>query len=233
MDKKLSNPIDIIKNSSNIFFEKTNLISFLKIYSLLIPFQLFFLYQSYFIESQSKILNTGNAQDVIFKYPWFFVSIILVNLLFMIVSFWVELSGIHIITSVTNGRSKTTKEIFSASWKMIWPFSLLSILIGLIEVGGFILLIIPGVIFSLWYGFSKFVFVNEGKGVIDSLKKSKELVVGRFFPVLGRVIVFSVLIFLFQMAITLIPFSIGSVLVQLFGALFVLPFFLLYQELKG
>lgn len=230
--EKLSSPIALIKKSFDIFFEKNNLIYFLKIYAWLLPFQLFFLYQNYFVDTQSKLLNSTNIQEIIFKYPWFLVAVILVNLVFMVVSFWVDVAGIKAIIGVVGGKTKTVKETFLFSWKILWPFSLVSILVGIIQVGGLLLLIIPGIIFSVWYGFSKFVFLNQNVGIVESLKESKKLVVGRFWNVFGRTIVFVIFTVICQTIFTLVPFRIGSFITPLFGVLFILPYFLLFKELK-
>lgn len=232
MNSKLSGPIDLIRRSVNIFFEKSNLITFVKLYAFLVPFQIFFIYQDYFINSQSKILNTVNPQDVIVKYPWFMVSIILVNLLFTIFSFWINLAGIKTVAGVVDGKNKSLKEVLKSSFKLLWPFSLLSILVGLIELGGFILLVIPGIIFMVWFGFAKFIFVGENKNIKESIKQSKLIVRGKFWPVLGRTIVFDLFIIIIQMAFTLIPYGVGSLVSQLFGALIILPYYLLYKELS-
>lgn len=231
---KLSGPIDLIRDSINIFFKKNNLVNFLKLYSLLIPFQIFFIYQDYFINSQSKILNTSNPQDVIIKYPWFMASIVLVNLLFTVFSFWVNLAGIKTVAGAVEGKNKPLKEVLKASFKLLWPFSLLSILVGLIQFGGFILLVIPGIIFMVWFGFAKFIFVNENIGIKESVKESKRIVAGKFWPVLGRIVVFDAFMIIVQMTFTFIPFGIGSVISPLFGALIIIiPQYLLYKELSG
>lgn len=68
-----------------------------------------------------------------------------------------------------------------------WPAFYISILVGLITVGGFILIIVPGVIFTVWFAFSIYLAVLEKKkGVSELLKGSRELSRGKFWPVLGR-----------------------------------------------
>lgn len=70
-----------------------------------------------------------------------------------------------------------------------WPALYISILVGLITVGGFILIIAPGVIFTVWFAFSVYLAVLEKKkGVATLLHGSRELSRGRFWPVLGRLV---------------------------------------------
>src|SRR3989344_3979582 len=68
-------------------------------------------------------------------------------------------------------------KILSMYWVMI-----LSIFIF---IGGFVLLIIPALIFATWFSFAIFVFFAEGTRGLDALLKSKEYVRGRFWGVLS------------------------------------------------
>ncbi len=228
--KQLSQPFALIKKSFEIFFEKENLSSLFKIYAWLLPFQAFFLYQNYFVATQSKALNISDSTVILSKYPVFLTAIIVVNILFLLVSLWVELAGIKALNTIYAGQTIKIKEIYGYTLKNLWPFLLLSALIPLLIGFGLLLLIIPGIIFSVWYAFSKFIFVAENKGVIESFKASRSLVKGKFWPVFGRLIVFMVFGLVFQLLFALVPFGIGSALAPLFGALLILPSLLLYKE---
>ncbi len=61
----------------------------------------------------------------------------------------------------------------------------LLVLMGLIIATGFILLIIPGIIFLYWFALAPYVLVDQDLGVIESLKKSRELVKGKFWEIIG------------------------------------------------
>lgn len=63
-----------------------------------------------------------------------------------------------------------------------------TVLGGLLTAAGFILFIIPGLIFTCWYAFTSCVAVLEGKGIFESLRASRTLSRGRFWPVFGRFI---------------------------------------------
>lgn len=77
------------------------------------------------------------------------------------------------------------KQGFKRAWAMAWAI----ILLGLIMALGFVLLIIPGIIFAIWFMFTYIVLVNEGLSASESLKRSKALVKGRFWPVLLRMVI--------------------------------------------
>lgn len=53
-----------------------------------------------------------------------------------------------------------------------------SILYGLIVLGGYILLIIPGIIWSIKFSFYSYLIVDKNVGLMDSLKKSSVLTQG-------------------------------------------------------
>ena len=67
-------------------------------------------------------------------------------------------------------------------WKFLGGSILFMVLIGLL----FLLLIVPGIIFSVYWILTMFVWFNEPKlGFMNSLKKSRELVKGRWWRTLG------------------------------------------------
>jgi hypothetical protein len=67
------------------------------------------------------------------------------------------------------------------------------ILMALFINGGFLLLIVPGVILTVWFYFSGFVYVREGIGCIDALVQSREYVRGHFIPVAIRLLLIIIL----------------------------------------
>lgn len=218
----ISPPVDLIKKSLAVFFKKENLSFFVIIY---IP-----------LAALSLISVVQNNVPVLSKYsalPWFTSVSALFAVIYFLVSIWIGISGIGAVRRVVNSEELSTQSTFRDGWKKFWGFLLLSILLGLIIFGGVILLIVPAVIFSVWFSLSKFVFVEEGLGIKASLSRSKELVKGRFWPILGRLFVFGLFGLLVQILFGIMPFGIGSVFAALFGALFILPPYFLYLELKG
>jgi hypothetical protein len=100
------------------------------------------------------------------------------------------------------------------AWALVIPFLLTSILVGLIVTGGIIALVVPGIIFSIWFVFATSITVLEEKKPIESIKISKELVKGRFWPIAWRYFGVALLFILVYMtlaaAIVLIFFFIGA-----------------------
>lgn len=59
-------------------------------------------------------------------------------------------------------------------------------IVGIIQLVGFLLLIIPGVILSVWYGFAQAEAILNEKPWLVALSNSRELSRGRFWSVLWR-----------------------------------------------
>lgn len=119
------------------------------------------------------------------------------------------------------------KEAFRQGRPKTLAHAWLGALTGLIVTGAYLLLAIPGVIFTVWFFFAPFVFIEEDVRGMNALLKSKEYVRGRWFGVCVRLIAIWVILAL----ISSIPVA-GQVL-----ALFLIPFgfiytFLMYKDLK-
>lgn len=73
---------------------------------------------------------------------------------------------------------------------------LVSILYGLVVVGGFILLIIPGIYFAIKYIFSTTAVVVESRSGTDALKRSGALSKDFFWKILGTVVLTTIIVFI-------------------------------------
>jgi len=120
------------------------------------------------------------------------------------------------------------KEAFQKGKPKIIGHMWLAMLTALILTGAHLLLIIPGIIFTVWFFFAPFVFIDEDVRGMNALLKSKEYVRGRWSGVGLRLLA----IWLIAALVSAIP-VIGQLI-----ALFLIPFsfiysFLLYQNLKA
>lgn len=80
-------------------------------------------------------------------------------------------------------------EAYRMAWKKIWSYGWLTILSGFVILGGFVMLFIPGIIFSIWFVFAIYVFAIEGEKGMNALLRSREYVRGYWWQVFGRQIV--------------------------------------------
>lgn len=118
----------------------------------------------------------------------------LLSLIIMIVvylcSLLITLAITRVIAHRYNGiPAAPIKEELKKSLPLLWPSILASLLGGLIILGGMFLLIIPGIIFSIWYAFVVYAVAIDNQRPIEALRASKSLVVGRWWAVCIKFIV--------------------------------------------
>jgi hypothetical protein len=88
------------------------------------------------------------------------------------------------------------KQSIMAGKPKVGTFFLTSLLMGLLILVGFVLLVVPGIYLAIALSFSVWFVVLEGVDGTEALKKSKELVEGRWFAVFGRWIIAGVAVWL-------------------------------------
>jgi hypothetical protein len=149
--------------------------------------------------------------------------------------------SIAIILAIQNN-ALTVMESYKQSMPFFLRYIGLSIVMSVLLFLGFLILIIPGIILSVWFAFSTFVLVVERAGIIDSIKKSREYVRGHWWAVFGRILLLGLAMLVISMIISglsvAMPFGIlATALVAAFTMLLA-PFavaymYLMYQDLKG
>jgi hypothetical protein len=109
-------------------------------------------------------------------------------------TFWLQGAFVKAVQDVRDGTfDSSTEEIFRAVTPVLGILVIAGLLAGLGIGIGFLLLIVPGVILLTWWAVIAPVIVVEHKGVMDSFGRSKQLVGGHFWTVLGIVVVTAIL----------------------------------------
>jgi len=132
-------------------------------------------------------------------------------------------------------------EALKAAAGKIFSYLWLVALVGVVSLGGFVLFVIPGVIFTVWFAFSIYIFVAEGKKGMEAMMASKEYVRGYWWPILGRLAVLVLVGFLFYLVLSIPGIILGSNLGQLMNAVADVVFtpfifiyaYLIYKNLKS
>ena len=155
------------------------------------------------------------------------IGFVILTILSVLVSLWSQSAKYFAIFKM--GSNEIV--VFKLGYKNIWKYLSISLVVGLIFFGGAILLIIPAFIFGVWYSFSTFLVLDKKLGIKESLKRSKAMVSGNFWRIVGRYFVFGLFGFTISIALTTIPY-VGSLLVSFIAPLFTLPFYLLYRDLS-
>ncbi|MFH1253083.1 MAG: hypothetical protein V1664_02000 [Candidatus Uhrbacteria bacterium] len=83
--------------------------------------------------------------------------------------------------SITNQQTKV--------WQILPSVVFVALLEALVILGGFILLIVPGIIFWVWFSLSQMAAILDNKKGTAALSFSRELVRGKFWPVLWRLLI--------------------------------------------
>jgi hypothetical protein len=197
------------------------------------PLIVSFLFSIFFLKHQSADpLSIPSLQD--------FFPFIPISLIVMIISLWSSLSLLHAIkergTGISIGRAFTKG--WSSLGSGIWVSFLTLIIVGV----GFVLFIIPGIIFSIWFLLALYVLVDENKKGMAALKRSKELISGYLVAYWGRTFLFA-LIFsgilllvsfitkffsLFFPALSYVATIVNIIVAPLFGIFS----FLVYEKIK-
>jgi len=112
--------------------------------------------------------------------------------------------------------------------KLLLPLAWIFLLTGFIITGGYFLLIIPGVIFTVWFFFAQFIVPGENVRGMEALLKSREYVRGRWLDVALRLF----LIWVVSGVVSLIPFF-GMILAVLFFPYVMIFHCLIYRDLRA
>ena len=112
---------------------------------------------------------------------------VLIAILLTISSIFLQLLAYPTLIYCTKEKLGLIDSIKLALHKFL-PFFAVFLLTSLISIIGFAFLVIPGVIFIIWFSVAIYVLIYEEQKIIASLKKSRELIRGYFLPILLRLL---------------------------------------------
>ena len=133
------------------------------------------------------ILNAkfGDGVSVIFSAA----SAIVVVISILAIIYFLIRAYMGIFLLVKKNYAGEPKAIFKETERLFWPYFGLSVLTMIFVLLWTLLLIIPGIIFSIFYGFAAYVFFFEGQKGMAAIRRSVQLVKGYWWPVFGRFLV--------------------------------------------
>jgi len=109
-------------------------------------------------------------------------------------TYWLQGAFVKAVQDARDGTfDSSTSDIFRAVTPVLGTLVVAGLLAGLAIGIGFILLIVPGVILLTWWAVIAPAIVVEGKGVMESFGRSRQLVSGYFWTVLGIVVITAIL----------------------------------------
>ncbi len=106
------------------------------------------------------------------------------------------------LLAVVAGGSSSVGNAYRKGLPLFWPFIWVSFLVGLTALGGFVLLIIPGIIIGIFLGQSIYVLFTEDRRGISALVKSWHYVKGRAGSVFWRSLFLGIIVLLISLGIS-------------------------------
>ncbi|HUS51921.1 MAG TPA: hypothetical protein VMX77_00460 [Candidatus Bathyarchaeia archaeon] len=151
-------------------------------------------------------------------------------ILAVIIGSWSQAFVYQAIHQAGKNKPLPIREVLRLAWPKWSAYFLANLLSGFLILLGFLLLIIPGIVFMIWFFFIPFVVVIEKKGAVQSLKRSKALVSSHFWGVLGRLALILLLSLLVSSVSVKLSF-IGPIIQFLLSPLWMIAGYLIYADL--
>lgn len=217
----MKTPIEYIKEAWVIYTKKENFIFFARIMAVLVILGAVISFINSYFYPVDYIKNIDYSDYI--RVGGF----LLISIIAFLLSIWSQSTTYMTIFNM----GKNEKTIFILGYKNMWRFFLISLVYGLIVTFGILLLVIPAVIFGIWYSFSIFLVLDKKMNIGESLSKSKIMVKDKFFKILGRYIIFGLFGVIISVVVSVIPY-IGTLIISFMAPLFILPGVLLYRDLS-
>lgn len=125
------------------------------------------------------------------------VDVVTLAIIYPIIAIWISLAIILLIPDLAAQKPPRLTTLNSRARRAAIPFILTVLLVNVIQFAGLVAFILPGIVFSVWFGFATVIVVLEQTSVIESLKRSRDLVKERFWAVFWRLFAGLILIFSF------------------------------------
>lgn len=122
----------------------------------------------------------------------------LLQLLSIAVGLIFTIARIYAINKLSENSSVSLSESFKVAFQKYFPYLLVFILVTLVVFGGILLLIVPGIIFMVWFLFFEYPVILEDRRGTSAMRRSKQLVQGNGWYIF--VISFVLCIFYFASA---------------------------------
>jgi len=135
----------------------------------------------------SSLQHPQEFFELIFKGISFVAIIpaaVIITLTTLAIFVFFMLSSIaHIKIALSEEKEVTFEEALNFAKKNFWSYLGLAIVMNILLVLLFLLLIIPGIIFLVYWILAPYILLNEGKTISESLQESKNRVGKKWWPV--------------------------------------------------
>jgi hypothetical protein len=150
-----------------------------------------------FAPDKVQVTNTGG--QVVFDYAGRGLGVALLAgaiaaLIAVLISAVLQAAILRAAAQATIGDPVDVEASYRYGLKRLWSVILVSILVGLVVAVGFILLVIPGIIFLVFLSVSIPVLIVEGRRGTEAMGRSWNLVRGNFWHAFGVIVVAALIV---------------------------------------
>jgi len=183
---------------------------------------------------------------LIMVLSWLPNSILWINLILIIAAIYAGTIGSVMLVLLLKNRETNFRELMEKAKPLFWKFLLVSLLSGVLLILLYLALIIPGIIFSIFWALASYTLIFEGKTGISALRRSRELINGNWWAVFARYLVYILIYVILSTIISVLFISakdgsaffyVGQIINYMASFIFmpfsIVFFFVLYRNLKA
>lgn len=196
MKNTMRGPVRLLKDAWEIFASNPRL--FIGIY--LVPAIVTFAWPLFVLALEASSIEGPMLLASAIAVLLFLPLIVVVNILM----------GMAMVKAVADPTSLTPSAAYRSVTPYFWSYIWLATLLTLVTTGGLILLIIPGIIFAIWFSLSYFVLLLEDIRGVEAMKRSKAYVKGKWWAVFGRLMFLIVVGFIVSVVLDFIAHGLAS-----------------------
>jgi hypothetical protein len=158
--------------------------------------------------------------NIILSIPWWVW--VLVGIVIIVISIFLFISKISLLKGISDthkGQFVGVRDSYKKGLAIFWSFILIGIMVSFSVFGAMVLLIIPGIILSVYLVFSVYELIDKQKKGFQALLGSWSLIRGNWWKIVGktimiglRILIIGLLYFLAILIPTLILLVLGTVL---------------------
>ncbi len=151
-------------------------------------------------EMAAELQSRGQDMPTEFFQDWGWASIVphlptlwLMGVVMIVIYLFVHITITLKVLHTVENKELPLEQTISLAWHKLRPYLWTSILQWLCLFGLFLLLIIPGLIFAVFWYFTLYIVLYYGKTGMDAMKESKSIVTGRWWKTLGYMLLIGII----------------------------------------
>lgn len=115
-------------------------------------------------------------------------SAVLLNLIQAFLWLWIIIILVKMAQGWINKKPIADEKAMSLAWQLVVPLAIVAVIQAIVFAGGLLLLIIPGLIFFVWFAFAQLAVILDNQRDIKALSFSRDLSRGRFWFVAWKLV---------------------------------------------